>query len=600
MPIYNAPLEDSLFVLFDLLKIDSGKYGDIFNDIDRDTVSAIGGEFGKLMTEVVAPLNITGDKQGCTHANGTVTTPDGFIEAFDALRDGGWTSLVCDPEFGGQGLPLTLGNILSEYLNSANMGFSMYYGLTMGAYAAINTCASQELKAKYLPKMITCEWTGTMNLTEPHCGTDLGLIRTKSSENADGSFDITGQKIFISAGDHDMSKNIIHLVLARTEGLPDGVKGLSLFLVPKFEVNDEGVVGAPNNVSVGSIEEKMGIHGNSTCVMNFDGSKGYLIGEKGSGLKNMFIMMNEARLGVGVQGLAQSEVAFQNAREYALDRRQGKAATGQKDTGEAADRIIHHANIKAQLMSMRCFNEAARALIGEVSVLTDIIHKGDDEKTQTAAKDRVNLLTPVVKGFLTDKGFDNAVIAQQIFGGHGYIQEHGMEQFVRDSRIAMLYEGTNDIQALDLISRKLPAKHGQTVMAYLQDIGGFILANQENEELADIIASLQKAAEALQGALGYLMEHGQKNPDNAVAAAHDFMHLMGTVTFGHIWAKMALVAQEKLADNADTGTIDKDFYKSKILLAKFYANKHLPEAKGYQVKIMSGADVINAMPLEYI
>ncbi|MBL1241600.1 MAG: acyl-CoA dehydrogenase C-terminal domain-containing protein [OCS116 cluster bacterium] len=596
MPTYNAPLADSLFVLFDLLKIDSDKYGDIFADVDRDTVSAIGEEFGKLMTDVVAPLNVSGDQQGCTLANGTVSTPDGFIEAFEALKAGGWTGLVADPAYGGQGLPLTMGNMLSEYLNSANMAFSMYYGLTIGAYAAIHTCASDELKAKFLPKMVACEWTGTMNLTEPHCGTDLGLIRTKAVENSDGSFDITGTKIFISAGDHDMAKNIIHLVLARTEGLPEGVKGLSLFLVPKINVDDEGNLTDSNHVSVGSIEEKMGIHGNSTCVMNFDGSKGFLIGEKGRGLKNMFIMMNEARLGVGIQGLALSEVAFQNAREYALDRRQGKAATGQKDAGETADRIIHHANIKAQLMSMRCFNEASRALVGEISVLTDVIHYGkDDDKIKETAKDRINLLTPIVKGFLTDKGFDNAVVAQQIFGGHGYIAEHGMEQFVRDSRIAMLYEGTNDIQALDLISRKLPAKHGQTVMAYLQDIGGFIVANQDNEQLKDIIEALQKAAEALQGALGYLMEHGQKNPDNAVAAAHDFMHLMGTVTFGHIWAKMALVAQEKLVDDADN-----DFYKSKIILAKYYANKHLPEAKGFQVKIMSGADVINAMPIEMI
>ncbi|MBL1419481.1 MAG: acyl-CoA dehydrogenase C-terminal domain-containing protein [Alphaproteobacteria bacterium] len=596
MPTYHAPLEDSLFVLFDLLKIDSDKYGDIFSDVDRDTVSAIGEEFGKLMTDVIAPLNISGDQQGCTLANGTVSTPDGYIDAFNMFKDGGWTGLVCDPEYGGSGLPTTMGNILSEYLISANMGFAMYFGLTMGAYAAIHTCASDELKAKYLPKMVACDWTGTMNLTEPHCGTDLGLIRTKAVDNGDDSFAITGTKIFISAGDHDLAENIIHLVLARTDDMPEGVKGLSLFLVPKINVKDDGTLGDPNHVSVGSIEEKMGIHSNSTCVMNFDGSQGYLIGEKGNGLKNMFIMMNEARLGVGIQGLSMSEVAFQNAREYALDRRQGKAATGQKDEGEAADRIIHHANIKSQLMSIRCFNEASRALVGEISVLTDVIHYGkDDDKVKEAAKDRINLLTPIVKGFLTDKGFDNAVVAQQIFGGHGYITEHGMEQFVRDARIAMLYEGTNDIQALDLISRKLPAKNGQTVMAYLQDIGGFIEANQENEELKDIVAALQKSAEALQGALGYLMEHGQKNPDNAVAAAHDFMHLMGTVTFGHIWAKMALVAQEKLADDANN-----DFYKSKIILAKYYANKHLPEAKGFQVKIMSGADVITAMPLELI
>lgn len=600
MPSYNAPLADSLFVLFDLLKIDGDEYGDVFTDIDRDTVTAIGEELGKLMSDVVAPLNITGDKQGCTLINGTVTTPDGFIDAFEQLKDGGWTGLVCDPKYGGSGLPITLGNVLSEYLNAANMGFCMYYGLTMGAYAAVHTCASDELKAKYLPKMVSCEWTGTMNLTEPHCGTDLGLIRTKAVDNGDDSFAITGTKIFISAGDHDLSENIIHLVLARTEGMPEGVKGLSLFLVPKIEVKDDGTLGEPNHVSVGSIEEKMGIHGNSTCVMNFDGSKGYLIGEKGNGLKNMFIMMNEARLGVGVQGLALGEVAYQNARDYAMDRRQGKAATGQKDEGEAADRIIHHANIKAQLMSMRCNNEAARALVAELSVLTDVKHNSQDEKKISLMQDRINLLTPIVKGVMTDNGFDNAVVAQQIFGGHGYIAEHGMEQFVRDARITMLYEGTNDIQALDLISRKLPAKHGQTVMAYLQDIGEFIAKNQDNDELEDVVMALQKAAEALQAALGYLMEHGQKNPDNAVAAAHDFMHLMGIVTYGHIWAKMALVAQEKLVNDESSIHLDKDFYKSKIYLAKYYAAKHMPQAKGYQVKIAAGAETINAMPFNLI
>ncbi|MCJ8323556.1 MAG: acyl-CoA dehydrogenase C-terminal domain-containing protein [Rhizobiales bacterium] len=599
MPVYNAPLDDSLFVLFDLLQIDGDQYGEIFADIDRETVTAIAGEFGKLMTDVVAPLNITGDKQGCSLSNGVVSTPDGFKAGFEALKAGGWTGLVCDPEYGGQGLPLAMGNILSEYLNSANMGFSMYYGLTMGAYAAIHTCASAELKAKYLPKMVACEWTGTMNLTEPHCGTDLGLIRTKAVDNKDGSFAISGTKIFISAGDHDLAENVIHLVLARSDDMPDGVKGLSLFLVPKINVEADGSLGTGNHVSVGSIEEKMGIHGNSTCVMNFDGSQGYLIGEKGNGLKNMFIMMNEARLGVGIQGLAISEVAFQNARAYALDRRQGKAATGQKDQGEAADRIIHHANIKSSLMSIRAFNEAARALVGEVSVLTDVIHKTTDEKVKSLATDRVNLLTPIVKGVMTDQGFDNAVVAQQIFGGHGYIQEHGMEQFVRDARIAMIYEGTNDIQALDLVSRKLPAKHGQTVMAYLQDIGGFIEANKANKQLADIVSALQQASEALQVALGYLMEHGQRNPDNAVAAAHDFMHLMGIVTFGHIWAKMALVAHEKLADDSKRHASE-DFYKSKIYLANHYAAKHLPQAKALQVRLCAGAASVNAMPIELI
>ncbi len=595
MPTYRAPVEDTLFVLFDLLKIDDEKHGDIFIDIDRETVSAIVDESAKLTGQVIAPLNITGDKQGCQFKDGKVTTPDGFIDAFEQFKAGGWSGLICDPKYGGQGLPTTLGTMISEYYNSANMGFAMYFGLTLGAYAAIHTCASDHLKAKWLPKMVSCDWTGTMNLTEPHCGTDLGLIRTKASENADGSYNITGTKIFISSGDHDLAENIIHLVLAKTDNMPDGVKGLSLFLVPKILVDDDGNLTDANHVSVGSIEEKMGLHNNSTCVMNFDGSEGYLIGEKGRGLKNMFIMMNEARLGVGVQGLALSEVAFQNARDYALDRRQGNCASGKKDEGDAADRIIHHANIKASLMSIRAFNEAARALVGEIAMLTDISHLSQDKAEVEAAKDRVNLLTPIVKGVLTDKGFDNTVIAQQIFGGHGYIQEHGMEQFVRDARIAMIYEGTNDIQALDLISRKLPAKHGQTVMAYLQDIGEFIQKNQDNEAIKNVVTALHKAAEALQGALEYLMQHGQKDPDAAVAAAHDFMHLMGIVTFGHIWGKMAVVAQQKLVDDPNN-----QFYQSKIHMAKFYATKHLCDAKGYQVKITSGADAIKAMPFDWV
>ncbi len=595
MPSYNAPIDDTLFVLFDLLNIDKPEYAHIFSDVDKDTARAIAEEFAKLTSNVIAPLNVSGDSQGCTLKNGNVTTPDGFKDAFNQLKAGEWSGLICDTKYGGQGLPASLGTMLGEYSNSANISFAMYQGLTLGAYAAIHTCASDALKDKYLPKMVTCEWTGTMNLTEPHCGTDLGLIRTKAVDNGDDSYNISGTKIFISAGDHDLAENIIHLVLARTDDMPEGVKGLSLFLVPKIKVDDAGVLGDANNVSVGSIEEKMGIHGNSTCVMNFDNSQGFLIGEKGNGLKNMFIMMNEARLGVGVQGLALSEVAFQNARDYALDRRQGTSASGKKDKGEAADRIIHHANIKSSLMSIRAFNEAARGLVGELAVLTDVVHYADDKKSVEKIQDRVNLLTPIVKGVLTDTGFDNTVIAQQIFGGHGYIQEHGMEQFVRDARIAMIYEGTNDIQALDLISRKLPAKHGQTIMAYLQDIGGFIHKNQDNDELSDVMKALQQAAESLQVALGYLMENGQKNPDSAVAGAHDFMHLMGIVTFGHIWAKMAVVSQAKLLDDKDN-----QFYQSKIILAKFYAAKHLPEAKSYQIKVSSGAEVINAMPTDWV
>ncbi|MGB6419341.1 MAG: acyl-CoA dehydrogenase family protein, partial [Pseudolabrys sp.] len=447
MPIYKAPVDDALFLLNDVFHLDH--YGNLpgFSDASPDVVEAVLREAAKFSEEVLTPLNRVGDKEGCKRApDGSVATPKGFKDAYNQIVEGGWTGISVPSEFGGQGLPATLTEIVNEFFCSANMAFAMYPGLTQGAIAALLVHASAELKTKYLPKMVEGVWTGTMNLTEPHCGTDLGLLRSKAVKQPDGSYKISGTKIFISAGEHDLSENIIHLVLARIEGAPAGTKGISLFVVPKILVKDDGSLGSRNAVSCGSIEEKMGIHGNSTCVMNYDGAIGWLIGEENRGLNAMFTMMNEARLGVGVQGLALSEVAYQNAAAYAKERLQGRSISGVKFPDKAADPIIVHPDVRRALMSIRAFNEAGRALVMWTALKSDVAHRSDDEKERQSADDHMGLLTPVIKGVLTDGGFANAVMAQQIFGGHGYIAEHGMEQFVRDARIAQIYEGANGIQ----------------------------------------------------------------------------------------------------------------------------------------------------------
>jgi len=472
MPTYHAPVEDTMFVLKDVLNIE--RYNNLpgFEEATPDLLEAILGEAAKLCEEVLQPINLSGDKEGCVRdENGDVKTPKGFREAYQAYTKGGWMGLSADPEYGGQGLPYALHSAVGEYLSSSNMAFSMYPGLTQGAIAAIQVHGTPEQKQTYLPKMIEGVWTGTMNLTEPHCGTDLGLLRTKAVPQDDGSYKITGQKIFISAGEHDLSDNIIHLVLARIEGAPEGTKGISLFIVPKFTVNEDGTTGERNTVACGAIEEKMGIHANSTCVMNYDDASGYLIGQENKGLKAMFIMMNEARLGVGLQGLAISEVAYQNAVEYAKDRTQGRALTGPAQPEKKADPIIVHPDVRRMLMNIKSFNEAARALMLWTALKGDISHRAGSEEERQAADDLMGLLTPVVKGVLTDKGFENAVNAQQVYGGHGYIHESGMEQFVRDARIAQIYEGANGIQALDLVGRKLPANGGRAMRAFMEEVG---------------------------------------------------------------------------------------------------------------------------------
>ena len=589
MPTFAAPTRDLQFVLQDLLKVSEQDIPG-FADLDADFTSAVLEEAGKIANEVLAPLNAIGDKEGCTLENGVVRTPTGFKAAFDQIREGGWTAMDCDPEYGGQGLPYVIHTATQETFVSANMAFNMYQGLTHGAYSAIYHHASDELKAIYLPKMVTCEWTGTMNLTEPHCGTDLGLMRTKAEPQGDGSFKITGQKIFISAGEHDMAENIIHLVLAKIPGGPEGIKGVSLFIVPKFLVNADGSLGARNSVSVGKIEEKMGIHGNSTCVMNYDGATGYLVGEEHKGMKAMFTMMNEARLGVGLQGYAVAEAAYQNAVAYAKDRLQGRAVTGAENPDGPADPLIVHPDIRRNLMEQKSFVEGARALTIWGAYLIDRAHKTGD----AAAEGLISLLTPVIKGFQTDKGFEMCVQAQQVYGGHGYIEEQGMSQFARDARIAMIYEGANGIQALDLVGRKLAQDGGKHVMAFFEMVKDECKSHAEDGRMAGFVEPLKAASKQLQAAGMYFMQSGMKNPNNALSGSYDFMHMMGHVCLGLMWTRMAKAAYDAL----DAGASDKVIYETKIATGRFYMARQLPACAMHLQRIESGAETVMALGAE--
>src|ERR1700760_2502617 len=584
MPIYKAPLEDVNFLFNDVFQID--RYDNLpgFSDASSDVREAILGEAAKLAEEVLQPLNRVGDLEGCKHnADGSVTTPKGFKEAFRQVAEGGWLGLSAPAEFGGQGLPVTLSQVVTEFQCSANMAFSMYGGLTMGATAALIVHGQPEQKAIYVPKMVAGLWTGTMNLTEPQCGTDLGLLRTKAIKQADGSYKITGTKIFISAGEHDMADNIIHLVLARIEGAAQGIKGISLFVVPKNLVNADGSLGAHNGVSCGSIEHKMGIHGNSTCVMNYDAATGWLIGEENKGMNAMFVMMNEARLGVAVQGLAQSEVAYQNAVIYARERLQGRSLTGAKAPDKPADPIIVHPDVRRTLLTIRAFNEAARAMVVWTSLKSDVAHRSSDTKDRQGAGDHMGLLTPVLKGFLTDNGFANAVQAQQMYGGHGYIAEQGMEQFVRDARIAMIYEGATGIQALDLVGRKLPREGGGAVMSFFGEVMGFAKDHGGDEAMKPFVAPLSNALGHLQQATTWLMQNAMAKPDNAGAAATDYLQLFGFVTLGYMWARMAKVAVDKIAASGETA-----YLKTKLVTGRFFMERMLPETALHLARIQTG------------
>jgi alkylation response protein AidB-like acyl-CoA dehydrogenase len=591
MPTYTPPIKDMQFILHDVLNV-SGMEVPGYEELDRDFTAAVLEEAGKIASDVLAPLNVVGDRQGCRLENGVVRTPDGFKDAFDTLREGGWTALDCDPEYGGQGLPYLVSTAVGEMFSSANMAFNMYPGLTHGAYNTIHAHGSDAQKRTYLPKMVTCEWGGTMNLTEPHCGTDLGLIRTKAVPAEDGSYRISGQKIWISAGEHDMCENIIHLVLAKLPDAPEGTKGISLFIVPKFLVNEDGSLGARNALSCGGLEEKMGIHGNATCVMNYDGATGYLVGEPNKGMRAMFTMMNEARLGVGLQGYAQGEVAYQNALGFALDRLQGRDVTGTKAPDKPADPIIVHPDVRRNLMDQKAFVEGARAFTFWGASLLDAGHRAGDAQ----AEQMVSLMTPVIKGFLTDKGFETTVLAQQTLGGSGFTLEWGLEQFVRDARITMIYEGTNGIQALDLVGRKLAQNGGKAIMAFFEMIKGYIkdTAGQDADFDAQFLEPLKAASKDLQAAGMYFMQNGMKNPNNALSGSYDFMHLFGHVCLGLMWARMARAAKAALA----AGSTDTAFHETKIATGRHYMTRHLPMTGTHLARIQAGGDTIMALAPE--
>ena len=595
MPGYKAPVRDTCFIINEMLKLES--YGNLpgFENVSADIVNAVIEESGKFAAEVLAPLNASGDAEGCTrHPDGSVTTPAGFKPAFVQFREAGWGTLSAPVEFGGQGMPEVLGFVVEEFMSSANQAFAMYPGLTNGAIAAILAKATLELQQRFVPKMVAGEWTGTMNLTEPQCGTDLGLIRTRAVPQTDGSFAITGTKIFISAGEHDLAENIIHLVLAKLPDAPDSSKGISLFIVPKVLVNADGSLGAGNAVTCGSIEHKMGIRASSTCVMNYDGATGYLVGEENKGLAAMFIMMNAARLGVGIQGLAQAEVAYQNGAAYAAERRQGRALTGPADLAEKADLLIVHPDVRRMLMDAKAFTEGMRALTLWGALQVELAHRAASEDERQLADDLISLLTPVIKGYGTDKGFETTVNMQQIWGGHGYIVENGMEQFVRDARIAMIYEGANGVQAMDLVGRKLAANMGRAVQAFFALVDSECAAAKSDPQLAPIAERVEKTGGELKAATMWFMQNAVANPNNAGAGAHHYMHIMGIVALGLIWLRMAKTAAESLAGGAS----DQAFYEAKLTTARYFAERFTPDAGALRRKIEAGAEAMMELPVE--
>jgi alkylation response protein AidB-like acyl-CoA dehydrogenase len=591
---YQAPVRDHAFLLRDVLEIE--KYSNLpgFSEAPWETVEQILDEAGKFTSEVLAPLNSVGDKVGCKwNPDFTVTTPPGFKEAYKGMVENGWLGLSSDPKYGGQGLPRILSLSYSEMSTAANMAFCMYPGLTHGAAEAIHSGASDELKDIYLPKMVPGEWGGTMNLTEPQCGTDLGLLRTKAVPQADGTYKISGQKIWISGGEHDMADNIIHLVLARIEGAPEGVKGISLFIVPKFLVNADGSLGERNNAKCVGLEEKMGIHGNATCVMQYEDATGWLVGEPNSGLKTMFIMMNEARVGVGLQGLGQAEAAYQAAASFAKERLQMRSLTGVKNPELPADPIIVHPDVRRMLLDTKAFVEGGRAFLFWTALRGDLARVLPDEAEREKANDYMQLLTPVIKGFLTDKGFKACVDAMQVHGGSGFTEHFPASQYLRDARITMIYEGTNGIQALDLIGRKLPAKNGRGIMTFIAELDTFANENEDNAELKPFVDAVRSSKDQLQDAAMWLMQNGLQNPDHAAAASVDFMHLFGFTSLAYMWAIMAKTSLAKIAE----GSTD-PFYQNKLTTGRYYIERLLPDAASHLAKLKTGADTMMSMPVE--
>ncbi len=591
---YRAPTRDHAFILRDVLNLETHANLPGFEDAHIDTVEQILEEGGRFCEEVLAPLNTVGDKEGCKWSpDHTVKTPTGFKQALDQMVEAGWPNLMGAPAYGGQGLPAVVATAFQEMISSANMAFGMYPGLTAGAYAAILEGGSDEQKALYLPKMGSCQWGGTMNLTEPQCGTDLGLLRTKAVPNGDGTYRISGQKIWISAGEHDLTENIVHLVLARIEGAPAGVKGISLFIVPKFIPDANGNPGERNNVFCAGLEEKMGIHGNATCVMSYEEATGWLIGEENSGLKLMFVMMNEARLGVGVQGLAQGEAAYQAAAAFARDRLQGRSLTGPKNPDGPADPILVHPDVRRMLMDARATLEGGRAFMLWTSLHGDLARLSPDEAVREKAHDYMGLLTPVVKAYLTDKGFKIASDAMQVHGGSGFTEHFPASQYLRDSRITLIYEGTNGVQALDLVGRKLAAKGGRAVMSFFAEIDGFVTENASDDAMVPFVHGLKDTKDKLQDATMWLMQNGLANPDNAGAASTDYLHLFGLTALAYMWAKLARAAHARIA----AGDTD-PFYANKLVTGRYFVERHLPDAASHLAKLKTGATLLMQLPAD--
>ncbi|HMN93395.1 MAG TPA: acyl-CoA dehydrogenase C-terminal domain-containing protein [Hydrogenophaga sp.] len=590
MPVYNPPLRDMQFVMHEVLNVSADFQAmPQHADVDADTINAVLEEAGKFASQVIFPLNISGDTEGCTLDKTTheVKTPTGFKEAYKTYTDGGWSALSCDPEFGGQGLPLVINQCLYEMMNSANQAWTMYPGLSHGAYAALHAHGTPEQKAVYLPKLVSGEWTGTMCLTEPHCGTDLGLMRTKAEPQADGTYKLTGNKIFISAGEHDMAANIVHLVLARLPDAPPGIKGISLFVVPKFLANADGSLGARNGIYCGGLEHKMGIHGNATAQIVIDGAIGTLVGQPHKGMQAMFVMMNAARLGVGNQSLGLTEVAYQNALAYAKDRIQMRSLSGTKAKDKPADPIIVHPDVRKMLLTAKAYAEGGRALAMFSSVLLEKVHFHPDEKVRKDSDEMLSLLTPIVKAFLTDNGYQAATLCQQVFGGHGYIKEWGMEQFVRDARINMIYEGTNTIQSLDLLGRKVLGNQGATLKKFGKLVAALVEEEGVNEKMAEFINPLAMLGDQITKFTMEVGFKGMRNPDEVGAAAVDYLRVAGHLVFGYFWARMAQVALQKIAE----GSTD-PFYTAKLQTARFYFAKLFPETATLMRTARAGAKVL--------
>ncbi|WP_417831782.1 acyl-CoA dehydrogenase C-terminal domain-containing protein [Terasakiella sp.] len=586
MATYKAPIRDMKFVLYELLEGDKLCELPGYEEATRDLVEPILEEAAKITEEVLFPLNRSGDEEECQWNEGKVSTPAGFKDAYTLFREGGWTAIACDPNYGGMGMPKMVNTMVEEMICSANLSFGMYPGLSFGAYTAMHGFATDELKDTYLPKLVDGTWSGTMCLTEPHCGTDLGLCRTKADPQDDGSYLVTGTKIFISAGEHDMTDNIIHLVLARTPDAPKGIKGISLFVVPKYLPDADGEAGEFNNVSCGSIEHKMGIKASATCVMNFDNAKGWLVGTLNKGMQGMFAMMNQERLAVGIQGLGLGEASYQGAVEYAKERLQGRSIAGVKHPDKPADPIIVHPDVRRMLMTQRAYMEGCRAFGGWVSQELDISRKHPDPQRREAADEFVQLMTPIVKAFFTDLGYESANHGMQVFGGHGFIREHGMEQYVRDCRIAQIYEGTNGIQALDLIGRKMPDKAGRLLRRFFHPVQEYIEQNVMDDELGEFVQPLAKAFGRLQQATGQLARVGMAKPEEAAAGATEYLRLFGLVGMAYMWCRMVEVAKDK--QDGDEG----DFYRAKITTARFYMQKLLPQCSSLFSSIMAGGSTM--------